>query len=154
MSGLPIRSTPARAFPAGAGLVGRQEVARFHRDRDRRRLRAMAGGLLGAAVLVALVVGVVELRVQQVRLSYRLDELRAAKAELGETRSRLRVELATLTSLARIENKARTELGMVPPAGHQVRLAREFVSGGGGLQAAAPLTASADGPVGPEPGAR
>ena len=83
-------------------------------------------------------------------------EARAAtiEAELEETRSRFRVELATLMSLARIEGKARTELGMVRPVGQQVRLAREFVPGGGGLQGAAPLTASAAAPAHSEPGVR
>ena len=55
-----------------------------------------------------------------------------------------RVELATLKSLARIEGKARAELGMVLPAHDQVRLAREFVPVGTGLTSRAPLTAAAD----------
>ena len=112
------------------------------------RCRSPAPGFL-----VALILGVVGLRVQQVRLSYRLDALRAARTELEETRNRLRVELATLRSLARIEGKARAELGMVLPAPDQVRLAREFVPGGSGLTSRTPLTAAADpaaprGPVG------
>ena len=133
------------AWPA-APKASQQQTARFHRESDRRRLRAMAAALACAGVLVALVLGVVGLRVQQVRLSYRLDGLRVARAELEETRSRLRVELATLRSLARIEGKARAELGMVPPAGDQVRLAREFVPGGA-VSARAPLTASAERPA-------
>ena len=51
----------------------------------------MGVALLGAACFVALVLGVVGLRVQQVRLSYRLDTLRTARAELEEARGRLRV---------------------------------------------------------------
>jgi cell division protein FtsL len=95
-------------------------------------------------ILVVCVLGVVGLRVQQVRLSYRLEGLRTARAELEETRSRLHVELATLKSLARIEGKARGELGMMPPGRDQVRLAREFVPDATGVAAHAPLTASAD----------
>jgi len=114
----------------------------------------MARTLASAGILVALVLGVVGLRVQQVRLSYRLDGLRTLKAELEESRSRLSVELATLRSLARIEGKARTELGMVPPTANQIRLAREFVLGGGGLSMATPLTASAEDPARPESGVR
>jgi len=125
---------------------GSQQAARFHRESDRRRLRAMATALGCAGLLVALVLGVVGLRVQQVRMSYRLDGLRVARAELEEARSRLRVELATLRSLARIDGKARAELGMVPPGREQVQLAREFVRGGDGVAGRAPLTAS----VGPE----
>ncbi len=133
-----------------------QEIARFHRASDRRRLRSMAAALLGAGVLVALVLGMVALRVQQVRMSYRLDALRTTRVELEEANRRLRVEMATLKSLARIDGKARGELGMVPPARNQVRLAREFVPGGSGLSAAAPLTASVQRvtPAGPGIGVR
>jgi cell division protein FtsL len=122
----------------------RQHAARFHRESDRGRLRAMAAALAGVGLVVALVLGVVGLRVQHVRLSYRLEGLRAARAELEEGRSRLRVELATLRSLARIDGKARTELGMVQPGREQVRLAREFVPDANGLAARAPLTASVE----------
>ncbi len=142
-----------RAMPSGwTGPAGtsRQQAAPFHRESDRRRLRAMATSLACAGLLVALVLSVVGLRVQQVRLSYRLDGLRTARGELEETRSRLRVELATLKSLARIEGKARAELGMMPPGRDQVRLAREFVPGASGLTSRAPLTASADAEPSPE----
>ncbi len=144
MSALARGATPA-AREAGAG--SRPQSARFHRESDRRRLRAMALALACAGVVVGLVLGVVGLRVQQVRTSYRLDSLRVARAELEETRGRLSVELATLKSLARIEGKARGELGMVQPGKDQVRLAREFVPGGSGLSSRA-LTASVD-PVAP-----
>lgn len=137
---------------AGERHAREQQAARFHRESDRRRLRAMGRALVCAGILVALVLGMVGLRVQQVRLSYRLDALRTARAELEETNRRLRVELATLKALARIEGKARGELGMVPPARGQVRLAREFVPGGSGLSAAAPLTASVERAAPREPG--
>jgi len=114
----------------------------------------MGRALLGAALLVGLVLGVVGLRLHQVRQSYQLDALRARKIELEETRSRLRVELYSLQSLARIEGKARTELGMIAPARDQVLLAREFVPTGGGMSAVAPVTASADEAARLEPGAR
>ncbi|MGH7317041.1 MAG: hypothetical protein ACREJS_12345, partial [Candidatus Rokuibacteriota bacterium] len=93
------------------------------------RLRSMAAAVVGAGLAVALILGVVGLRVQQVRLSYRLDALRSSRAEVEEINRRLRVEMATLRSLSRIEGKARTELGMVVPARDQIRLAREFVPG-------------------------
>jgi len=111
------------------------DAVRRHRVADRRRLRSMAVALAGAGLAVLLVLGVVGLRVQQVRLSYRLDALRQARAEMEETNRRLRVEMATLKSLSRIEGKARAELGMVAPGKDQVRLAREFVTAGGGAAA-------------------
>lgn len=131
-----------------------QQGARFHRERDRRRLLTMARALVSAGLLVVLVLGVVASRVQLVRLSYRLDSLRSFRAEMEESRSRLRVELDTLRSLARIEGKARTELGMAPPAANQVQLAREFVPSGQGLSMGAKLTASAEPPVRPTSGVR
>ncbi|MGH7397633.1 MAG: hypothetical protein ACRELW_08855, partial [Candidatus Rokuibacteriota bacterium] len=106
------------------------EAARRHRESDWRRLRSMAAAVAGAGLAVVLVLGVVGLRVQQVRLSYRLDALRSSRVDIEELNRRLRVEVATLRSLSRIEGKARTELGMVVPTPDQVRLAREFVPGG------------------------
>ncbi len=103
-----------------------QKVAHFHRETDRRRLRAMLVGIAAAGVVVTLVLGLVGLRMQQVRLSYRLDTLRAAKADVEELNRRLRVEKASLQSLARIEVEARARLGMVAPTPQQVQLAREF----------------------------
>ena len=102
------------------------------RERDRRRLRAMGLALGLSACLVGSATGIVWIKVEQVLVSYRLDALRAAKSGLDELNRQLRVELATLRSLARIEDKALGELGMVPPARHQVRLAREFVTDGDG----------------------
>ena len=107
-----------------------QQGARFHRESDRRRLRAMLAGIAAAGVVVALVLGLVGLRMQQVRLSYRLDVLRTAKAGVEEANRRLLVEKASLQSLARVEVEARTRLGMVAPTQQQVLLAREFVGGG------------------------
>ena len=102
------------------------------------------------AVLMTGFLGVVGLRAQQVRLSYRMDSLRTTRAETEELNRRLQVELATLRSLARIEDKARHELGMVAPGRDQVQLAREFVAGGSGVsRAMPPRTAAADrGPAG------
>jgi cell division protein FtsL len=113
-----------------------QQVAHFHRESDRKRLRAMLAGVAAAGVVVALVLGLVGLRMQQVRLSYRLDSLRTAKADVEESNRRLRVEKASLQSLARIELEARARLGMVAPTQQQVQLAREFAGDG---TASAPL---------------
>ena len=120
-----------------------QQVARFHRETDRRRLRTMLAGAAAAGVLVALVLGLVGLRMQQVRLSYRLDALRSARTQTEEMNRRLRVEKASLQSLARIEVEARTRFGMVAPTQQQVQLAREFVAGGSGSAAAIERTAAA-----------
>ena len=124
-----------------------QQVAHFHRESDRRRLRAMLAGVAAAGVVVALVLGLVGLRMQQVRLSYRLDNLRTAKADAEELNRRLRVEKATLQSLARIEFEARTRLGMVAPTQQQVQLAREFAGDGTASAALRERTAAAVAPA-------
>jgi cell division protein FtsL len=92
----------------------------------------MGLALAFSAFLVGTALGVVGLKVRQVRLSYRLDALRSARVELEELNRQLRVELATLRSLNRVAERAQTELGMLPPAPDQVRLAREFLAGGDG----------------------
>lgn len=139
------------AVRTGAQGRGGQQVARFHREPDRRLRRTMGAALACSAVLVAGVLGVVALKVHQVRLSYQLDGLRASRATAEERTRVLSVELATLRSLARIEDKARGELGMMPPAADQVLLAREFVSAGRGVAAASqPRTAAALAPRGAE----
>ena len=124
-----------------------QHVVYFHRDSDRRRLRAMLAGVAAAGVVVALVLGLVGLRMQQVRLSYRLDTLRTAKAGVEESNRRLRVEKASLQSLARIELEARSRLGMVAPTGQQVQMAREFAGAGTASPALAERTAAAAAPA-------
>lgn len=111
-------------------MVDQEQAARLVRERDRGRLRAMGVALMVSACLVGVVLGVVGLRVQQVRLSYRLDELRLVRSQLEEATRQLTVELATLKALPRIESKARVELGMRPPSDDQVRMAREYVPGG------------------------
>jgi cell division protein FtsL len=136
---------PARLLAMSLGRAGQDGAARFHRERDRGRLRAMGVAVALGAVLMTGFLGVVGLRAQQVRLSYRMDSLRTTRAETEELNRRLQVELATLRSLARIEDKARHELGMVAPGRDQVQLAREFVAGGSGVsRAMPPRTAAAD----------
>ena len=124
-----------------------QHLAQFHRENDSRRLRAMLATIVAAGVVVAIVLGLVGLRMQQVRLSYRLDTLRAAKADAEEMNRRLRVEKASLQSLARIELEARGRLGMVAPTRHQVQLAREFAGGGTGSATLGERTAAAAEPA-------
>ena len=102
------------------------------RERDGRLLRLMGAALLISACLVGVVLGIVGLKVHQIRLSYRLDQLRLVRSELTEVNRQLRVELATLRTPARIESKARGELGMLAPSRSQVRLAREYVPGTSG----------------------
>jgi cell division protein FtsL len=101
------------------------------RERDRRRLRAMAGVLAVGGFLVGSVLGYVWLQVQRVRVSYELEDVRALRADVEDQNRKLRLELYSLRSLARVDSAAR-RLGLTEPARDQVRLAREFVSAGSG----------------------
>ncbi len=136
------------------------QSARVVRERDRRLWRAMAAALLISACFVGGVLGIVGLKVNQVKLSYRLEQLRLVRGQLEEVNRQLGVELATLRALARIESKARGELGMLPPSRNQVRMAREYVPGrapdavGVGRGTASLRTAWEESPAPPGPRAR
>ena len=107
----------------------------LHRERDPRASRAVTRALTGALLLVACGLGVVGFRVQSVHLGYRVDALRADHTELTALVRQLEVELATQRSPGRVESRAR-QLGLTAPVRQQVRLAREYVSGGSGAAAA------------------
>jgi len=107
---------------------------RLHREHDPRLRRLLLLALSGALLVVLTGLVVVGLRVQQVHLAYQLDTLRAERGRLEALVRQLEVEVATLRSPRRLEQRAR-QLGLAPPAPGQVRLAREFVAGTTGLAA-------------------
>jgi cell division protein FtsL len=107
---------------------------RPHREPDPRARRSAAALLLCSITVVALALGVVALRIEQVHLAYRLDTLRAERTRSDVLLRQLEVELATLRSPGRIEQRAR-QLGMMAPSVAQVKLAREFVPGQTGIAA-------------------
>lgn len=106
----------------------------LHRERDPRVARSVTLALAGALVLVACALTVVGLREQSVRLGYRVDALRAERAEQATVVRQLEVEVATLRSPGRVEARAR-QLGLTAPTRQQVRLAHEYVAGGSGVAA-------------------
>lgn len=109
---------------------------RLHREQDPRVRRSLAAALLCSAVLVFGLLIVVGLRVQQVHIAYQLDTLRSERTRTEVLLRQLEIEVATLRSPGRVEDRARA-LGMTPPLPAQVRQAREFVPGTrtGGLAA-------------------
>ena len=108
---------------------------RLHREPDPRVRRSFAAALAISAVLVVGALLVVGLRVQQVQLAYRLDALRAERVRAETLLRELEIEVATLRSPVRVDQRAR-QLGLTTPAPDQVRLAREYVTGTTGLAAA------------------
>jgi len=108
---------------------------KLHREPDPRVRRSFAAALALSAVLVVVALLLVGLRVQQVHLAYRLDALRAERARTETLIRQLEIEVATLRSPVRVDQRAR-QLGLTAPAPDQVRLAREYVTGTTGLAAA------------------
>ena len=108
---------------------------RLHREPDPKVRRSFAAALAISAVLVVGALLVVGLRVQQVQLAYRLDALRAERTRTETLIRQLEIEVATLRSPVRVDQRAR-QLGLTSPARDQVRLAREYVTGTTGLGAA------------------
>lgn len=107
--------------------IGVDQSATVVRERDTRRLRAMLGVLGLAGLLVVTVLGYVNVRLQGIRASYELEDIRTLKSELAEHNRKLRLELASLRAFARVDGEAR-RLGFTAPAQDQVQLAREFGS--------------------------
>ena len=108
---------------------------RLHREQDPRVRRSLGAALAMSVVLVGSALGVVGLRVQQVHLAYQLDAMRAERTRTETLIRQLEIEVATLRSPLRVEQRAR-QLGLTVPAHDQVRLAREYVTGTTGLAAA------------------
>lgn len=108
---------------------------RLRRERDPRVRRTLVAAVASAAVCVVAILAVVGIRLEQVRLAYRLDALRTERQRIERSLQHLETEVAALRSPARVEAGAR-RIGLAPPAPQQVRLAREFVAGGTGLAAA------------------
>jgi cell division protein FtsL len=108
---------------------------RLHREPDPRVRRSFAAALALSAVLVVVALLLVGLRVQQVHLAYRLDALRVERVRTETLIRQLEIEVATLRSPVRVDQRAR-QLGLTAPAPDQVRLAREYVTGTTGLAAA------------------
>jgi cell division protein FtsL len=76
--------------------------------------------LFPAALAIALLaaVGIVHVtsRVLVVKVGYELSKLDAEATALTRDNDRLKLELATMKSPAKLEAAARAQLGMVPPA--------------------------------------
>jgi cell division protein FtsL len=114
------------------------------RERDGRRIRAMAGMVCLGCVLVGGVLGYVWLQVQRVRVSYGIEALRNSRTRLEEQNRKLQLELASLSAFARVDSAAR-RLGLTPPAPDQIRLAREYAAPEKGDRSASLRAAARDG---------
>jgi cell division protein FtsL len=81
---------------------------------SRRARRTFAGGVLWIVVLGVLLAGVVAVNVAVLQLTVRVDRLGSERAELKADNARLRARLSSASASMRIEQEARTKLGLVP----------------------------------------
>lgn len=107
-----------RRAAAGAEV---QLNRRMVREKDRARSRELLRFLLYGAAIVVPLLGYVWQRVDFLRVSYKLEKLETQKRQLSELERQLALERATLLDTARIERKARKELGLVDPPAADVR---------------------------------
>ena len=96
---------------AKIGELGRDSARR----RSSRTMRLMSACGLVAALAIALSVVVLAERVATVRASDSRDRARARAVSLRNEWDRMSLEFARITSLDRVDQVARTELGMVDP---------------------------------------
>lgn len=109
------RSVPTRVLPTGGTAIP-GERARLHHQRRRlaRHLALAAGAILTLALLLVWV------RLQVVHTGYQLSAARRLEHRLQQEQRELALELATLTSLRRLDRLARERLGMRPPTRGEV----------------------------------
>ena len=107
---------------------------RLHHEPDRRVRRSLVVALATAALLAAGALTVAGVRIEQVHLANRLDALRSERGRAQERIRQLEIEVATLRSPGRLEARAR-QIGLVVAARDQIRLAKEYLTGGTGLAA-------------------
>ena len=96
------------------------------RERDRRRLRELAGVV--AAVLPAslALVAIIWIQVEVLRTGYRIHDLERQLDALTRQERTLRLEASYLASPQRVERRAVEELGMQPPDLDQILFAEEL----------------------------
>lgn len=103
------------------------ENAYLERVRDRRLRRELSKMLGVALVLGGGLLAYTWMHVETLRSGYRIEGYATALGELDERVRRLRLEIAHRTHPARIEERARRELGMQPPSQEATLFYEELV---------------------------
>ena len=80
----------------------------------RRRERGVAGGLAWIVVAGVLLAGIVALNVAVLRLNVKLDRLNTDREQLRGGNAALASELSSAAASPRIQNLAKTRLGLAP----------------------------------------
>jgi len=92
-------------------------ASRGRRERTRRRAagqRRLAGGVVWIVVAAVLLAGVVAVNVAVLRLNMQLDDLSRQRAKTSADNAALSSQLSSAHASAKIQQLARTRLGLVP----------------------------------------
>jgi cell division protein FtsL len=114
--------------PVNAGVIPRgQRIPRPAASSARPRWFSLTSlGTVGLAVgTLAVALGIVWQHVYAVRLGYEIERLREQQSALVQGNKELKLELGKLRSMRRVEEIARTRLGMVSPQAGQVTIIQE-----------------------------
>lgn len=112
-------------MPKARAVRGKRPPASIRKDNQRRRGSGMGGRRLGSvlvlgAVTLGFLMGYVWVSHAAVQTGYELARLKKEQTRLVENNRRLKVELANLSALKRIEFVAKNQLGLTEPRPQQV----------------------------------
>jgi cell division protein FtsL len=96
------------------------------RERDRRRLRELAGVVAAVLPVSLALVAIIWVQVEILRTGYRIHDLERQLDALTRQERTLRLEASYLASPQRVERRAVEELGMQPPDLDQILFAEEL----------------------------
>lgn len=111
------------------------------RELDRGRVKEL---LLVVALVVTLLLPLLAYvwnHMEYIRLGYEIERLKRDRVAQVELRERLRIEISSLESLARVEREAKRTLGLLPASGAGIRLTGEPPSALAMIGAPAPVHA-------------
>ena len=97
---------------SNVGVLQRKSQTSLQRHVDSRLLKAV---LFMSLALLTMIMLCVWSRLEVVRLGYEISKLQQAELQLREESKKLRLEIASLSALQRIEYIAVTKLGMIQP---------------------------------------
>ncbi len=108
-------------------IVRKQKIG----DKEKQANRRWATRVLWFVVVVAILsLFLVWVRIKVIQMSYQITELKEKNAELTQKMNEMDLKVAKLKSPQRLEDVARTEIGMHPPGEKENVFVKETDSGG------------------------
>jgi cell division protein FtsL len=100
--------------------VKRIDNTRLHRERDPGYLRESSALIAGTLVCLTVILLCAWMHFEAIHAGYRLEELRAQHDKVLEWNRNLRLEQAALLDPMRIDQLARSRLGLAEPPAHEL----------------------------------